>query len=185
MRIDKILARVKAPESKPAEPEKTAAEKKPETAPAAALTAALDSALAGGTGSEKTAAQVGAGPVADVMKVAEEIAASEKEAAVKEARMLGEAFADAAIARIEAWQKTAQAVVAQPAQPAVAQPPPALLKQAAEIGYRQTQAELEKLAAAEYERGWNDTVTAIYKTAADEFAKAAQLTGALIQAKAA
>ncbi len=42
---------------------------------------------------------------------------------------------------------------------------PALVQQAADLGYKTAADQLEKLAASAYEKGYNETVTAIYKQA--------------------
>jgi hypothetical protein len=123
------------------------------------------------------------------MKVAEELASAEKEAAEKEARLLGAAFADAAVARLGEWNKVAAQMVANI--PAVAdtsdfgkfaQQNPELVKQAAQIGYDAAKADLEKQAEASYVQGYNDTVEAIHKTASLEFLKAAAVTAQIVQA---
>ena len=58
---------------------------------------------------------------------------------------------------------------------------PELEKQAAQMGYEQTRAGLEKMADDAYTQGWNDTVEAVYKTAAVEFMKAAQITSNMVE----
>jgi hypothetical protein len=184
MKIERILAGIKgekAPKAATNVEEKTASEKPAVTAPREALVAALHAAT------EKTAAAVPTpGPVEDLQKIASDLAAADKDAAVKEAQVLGQAFADAAISRFADWQKTASDMLAaQPAMSAVATPGGVdanLLKQAAEIGYQTARAELEKLAEAEYDQGWNETVEAIYRTAGDEFINAANVAGDLIAA---
>jgi hypothetical protein len=182
MKIERILAGIKGSQSAPKATEKVAEKVASETAaPREALKAALETSLAGET---KTAAAVTPGPVDTVMKVAAEMLELEKEAAVKEAQVLGKAFADAVVSRLGEWQKTAAATLAAAPAPAAApaQVDNTLLKQAAEVGYNTAKAELEKIAEDEYNRGWNETVESIYKTAAEEFLKAAQITAQLIEA---
>ena len=191
MKIDRILAGIR--ESQAAEKtanetpapaaEKTASSQNP-------LVAALHDAL---KSEEKTAsATPEKSPVDDVMKVAEELAGAEKEAAVKEAQILGAAFADAAVARLGDWSKTAQQMVAgAPVVQAVsgnvdfnkfAEQNPELVKQAAQLGYEKATADLEKQAEDSYVQGYNDTVETIHKTAAIEFLKAAAVTAQIVEA---
>lgn len=199
MKIDRILAGIR--ESQAAE--KTANET---PAPAAektasthiALVSALNEAL---TPKEKVAAEKApaASPVDDVMKVAQEMAGAEKEAALKEAQILGAAFADAAVARLSDWSKTAQQMVAgapalTPTVQALVDAPlgtdfskfaqhnPELVKQAAQLGYEKATADLEKQAEDSYVQGYNDTVETIHKTAAIEFLKAAAVTAQIVEA---
>ena len=189
MKIERILAGIKESQNPTpaAVTEKTAAVKA-DASPREALLSALTNA----TTTEKVASASAVGPVDDVMKVAAELVASEKDAAVKEAQLLGTAFMDAAIARLDVWQKTAAQMIqntpVQQAAPAAgfgkfASENGLLVKQAAELGYNQAKQELEKVAADEYNRGWNETVEAIYKTAADEFLKAAAITAEICEAQ--
>ena len=192
MKIDRILAGIR---------ESQAAEKQASETPAAAvaektasthsaLVTALNEALAP---KEKVASEAkpSASPVDDVMKVAQELAGAEKEAALKEAQILGAAFADAAVARMSEWNKTAQQMVAAaPSAPVVAsadfnkfaQQNPELVQQAAKLGYEQAKVDLEKQAEDSYVQGYNDTVETIHKTAALEFLKAAAVTAQIIEA---
>ena len=121
MKIDRILAGIRESQS---------AEKQASETPAApvadktaathsALVSALNDALAPNTKVASENATPAASPVDDVMQVAAEMAGAEKEAAIKEAQLLGAAFADSAIARIAGWNKTAAQMVAEaPATPA-------------------------------------------------------------------
>lgn len=195
MKIDRILAGIR--ESQAAEKQ---ASDTTTTAPAAektasnqsALVSALNEALAVKVASDAAAPS----PVDDVMKVAAELAGAEKEAAVKEAQLLGAAFADAAIARMADWNKTAAQMVAQTPAPAgnavapvassnfgkFAQENSELVKQAAQMGYDKAKADFEKEAEDSYVQGYNDTVETIHKTAALEFLKAASVTAQIIDA---
>jgi hypothetical protein len=188
MKIDRILAGIR---------ESQAAEKQASEVPAASVTeknslvSAMKDALAS---TDKIASEkaVVASPVDDVMKVAQELADSEKEAAIKEAQLLGAAFADSAVARLGDWSKIAQqmvatAPVAQPVQGTTdfnkfAQQNPELVKQAAQLGYEKAKADLEKQAEDSYVQGYNDTIETIHKTAAIEFLKAASVTAQIIEA---
>ena len=134
------------------------------------------------------------------MKVAAEIAEGEKLAALKEAALLGAAFADATIARYNEWQKAA-GVLGAPAEQMgskvaavnsgavqadetfskFAEENPIQARQALALGYNPTAGGLEKMAEDSYVQGYNDQVTEIHKTAADEFLKAAALTSLIIE----
>lgn len=181
MKIDRILAGIREAQAS----EKQASEA-PAAAPAAektasvsstALVAALNEALAS---TEKTASAAPvASPTDDVMKVAQEIANAEKEAALKEAQILGAAFADSAIARLDEWNKTAAEMLVNGGTEKVSS---SQLEEAALMGYKQAQADLEKEAEESYVKGYNDTVEAIHKTAAVEFLKAAAITEQIIAA---
>lgn len=202
MKIDRILAGIR--ESQAAE--KTASEKSAtvsapataeKTASQTALVSAMNEALAVSaaekTAADKTTVAPAASPVDDVMKVAQEIAGAEKEAAVKEAQILGAAFADAAIARLNEWNKTAaEMLAANPAAAPVTVPAgtdfakfaaqnPELVKQAAQLGYDKAKADLEKQAEESYIQGYNDTVETIHKVASLEFVKAAAVTAQIIE----
>ena len=190
MKIDRILAGIR--ESQAAE--KTAGEAPVSTDKAAStqttLVSAMNDALASNVKTASEATQ--ASPVTDVMKVAQELAGTEKEAAVKEAQILGAAFADAAVARLGDWSKVASQMVAgAPVVQAIpgntdfgkfAQQNPELVKQAAQLGYEKATADLEKQANDSYVQGYNDTVETIHKTAALEFLKAAAVTAQIIKA---
>lgn len=164
------------------------------------LAAALREVAAVSTDSVKTASATS--PVADVMKVAEEIAGSEKAAALKEAALLGAAYADAAIVRFAEWQKAAGELPAPASIPAMgqkvaalqsgavqaddtfkkyAEENPVLARQAVALGYSPTAAGLEKLAEDSYVQGYNDQVSEIHKVASEEFLKAAALTSLIIE----
>lgn len=194
MRLANILQGLKETQSA----EKTASEK-PAAAPVSTTKTALSNALheALNTQPEKTAAAVPTPtPADDVMKIARDVAASEKEAALSEAKLLGSAMADAYVARIAEWSKTAAAMPAAPV-PAPAQwtaptatadfgkfanENPELVKQAHALGYQQARQDLEKEASDSYVQGFNETVTQIHKTAALEFCKGAVLMSRVLDA---
>lgn len=191
MKIDRILAGIR--ESQAAEKQASEAP----VAPAAEKTASTQTALVTAmkealTPAEKTASEkASASPVDDVMKVAEQLAGAEKEAALKEAQILGAAFADAAVARLGDWSKVASQMVASAPVQAIqgnadfgkfAQQNPELVKQAAQLGYEAAKADLEKQAEDSYVQGYNDTVDTIHKTAALEFLKAASVTAQIVEA---
>lgn len=170
MKIAKILEEVRSAQSteKTASVSNTVAQA---AAPHDALVNALNQALAGDT--TKTASV--ADPIADVRKIAQEIADTEAEAAVKQAQVLGAAWADAAITRFAEWQKVA-------AQMNATAPAYDTTEKAAALGYAETQADLEKLAEDSYVQGYNDTVLEIHALATDEFRKAAAVTSAVVDA---
>lgn len=176
MRLDKILENIKAADTAS---EKTAAEKAPGIAPAREqLLAALNEAVP-----TAKVASAHTSPTEDLMKIANEVAATESEMAVKEAQLLGRVFADSVISRVGEWQGAAASlpgtkVASYEAEgfDKFASENPDIIKQAAELGYTQTRAHLEKVAAAEYEQGYNETMAEVQKLAAAEFAKAALVT---------
>lgn len=198
MKIDRILAGIRESQAAEKQASETPA---PAATPAAEKTASNQSALVNAmnealsTTTEKAASEkspAAASPVDDVMKVAADMAGAEKEAALKEAQILGAAFADAAVARLSEWNKTAAAMLT--AAPAAvqavpgnadfgkfAQQNPELVKQAAQMGYEKAKADLEKQAEDSYVQGYNDTVEAIHKTASLEFLKAASVTAQIVE----
>lgn len=169
-----------------------AADKTASDAPRDALVGALSTALAAAPLSEKTASDKNAGPVADVMKVAEELAATEQEANIKHAQVMGAAFADSFVARLGQWQTKAAELLTTPAPAAPAAPAPAsantpptyakfahenpgIIAQTQQLGYDQTKAALEKQANEAQVAGFNDAVNAIHKAASFEFIKGAHV----------
>lgn len=188
MKIEQVLANIRGSQSEKVAAEKPVAAPATASVPATALKTAMSEALKAG---EKTAAeQAQPGPAQDIMKVAAEMANAEMDVAVKEAQILGAALYDGAVARAAQYQKAAEELPAAPAKIASTQDPefskfatenPELVKQAAQLGYDQTRAGLEKMADDAYTKGWNDTVETIYKTAATEFMKAAQITGNMVE----
>lgn len=166
------------------------------------LAAALREAVTAST--ETTKAASAGSPVADVMKVAAEIADGEKAAALKEAALLGAAYADAAIVRFAEWQKAASelpavaapvlgqkvaavnsgAVQADTVFSKFAEENPIQARQALALGYAPTAGGLEKMAADSYVQGYNDQVSEIHKVASEEFLKGAALTSLIIEQSA-
>lgn len=174
--------------------------------PLASVEARLQGALADTL--EKTAASVTPptatdDPVAGLMKMASELAGSEKEAELALANMLGQAFADGALAKFAAYD--AQVKIAM-SQQSSGEPTEDLLKQAAEYGYnlavQQMQeqqgssndllmkkaaeagynAVVEKVAASQFEDGFNTEVANIHTVACGEFLKGAAETEMLLNA---
>jgi hypothetical protein len=196
MDLEKVIAQLEAQDQ-----QKTAA-----LAPPPSVDARLQGALAATL--EKTAASVtppaaADDPVAGLMKMASELAGAEKEAELALANMLGQAFADGAIAKFASYD--AQVKIAMSQQPAAAGTseellqkaaeygynlavqqmqgqqgsPDAALKQAAEQGYN---AAMKKVADAQFEQGFNEQVNQIHSVACGEFLKGAAETEMLINA---
>jgi len=201
MKLQTLLTSLRA-----AQTDKTAGETTTGAAAAAAAPAATETKLAAALRDAatpapvKTAAAAEAAPsaVEAVTKIATELAQAEQGAAIKEAALLGAAFADATVARFAEWQKAAgelpaavtgvagvkvasQAPQADAVFSKYAEENPVLARQAVALGYSPTAAGLEKMAADSYVQGYNDQVTEIHKTAAEEFLKAAAMTNALIE----
>lgn len=117
-------------EAAPAPVAKTASDNSADAAIAAAL-ASLETTK---TASEK------ASPVADLMKVAAEVAAADEDANVKLAQRMGAAFVDGQVERMRQYEKAAEELEA---------------------------TDTEK--KAHFEAGYNETVELIHKTAAAHF----------------
>lgn len=167
------------------------------------LSVALRAAVTSGE-TVKVASAPATTPVMDVMKVAAELADADQALAVKEAQLLGAAFADSAVARFADWQKAAGAVQGEPMLSKVAQLAPSqsvqsiaaqadvafakfaeenpvTARQAIALGYAPTAGGLDKMAEDSYVQGYNDQVTEIHKVAADEFLKGAAMTSVLLE----
>jgi hypothetical protein len=180
MKIDKILSGLrqtqdttKEASAAPVPAVKAAAADSPRDA----LVGALNDALT----SDKVASEKSS-PVSDVMKVAEEMAGIEHDARVKEAQVMGAAFADAFVARLGVWQSKA-AELNQSAQfGKVASADAGMLAQAQHMGYSQTKEALEQQAKVAYEQGYNDTVNAIHEAASGEFLKGAAVMSLVLDA---
>lgn len=199
MKIDKILSGIRQSQetTKEASENAVSSATTPKVASSSdALVGALNTALAASSPSAKTASEK-TSPVADVMKVAEEIAAVEQDAQVKQAQVMGAAFADAFVARLGAWQtKAAELNQSAPTQPTPGQPAapsnfakmasenPGLIAQAQTMGYTETKAALDKEAEAQRIQGFNDTTAAIHKTASIEFLKGAAVMSNVLDAVA-
>jgi len=199
MKLQTLIATLKNTEASKAST-KTASESTAPVAPAAPapaetkLAATLREATAEAT---KTASEAPAMSVAaEVLKVAAEMADAEQELALKEAALLGAAFADSAVQRFAEWQKAAGSLEGTPVKTASFQPAqpqadavftkfaaenPVQARQALALGYAPTEAGLEKMAHESYVQGYNDQVTEIFKVAQDEFLKGAAQTSLLLE----
>lgn len=163
MNLDQVLEQMKASEPTI----KTAA------APAPVSNNALLDAL------HKTAAPAsqpaGKGDaVDDLMKMASELAGTERELEIAHAAACGGAFADTAIAKFAAYDAQ---VASMPKQAAVYDNSDELVKQAAEIGYADVVAELQgmnkqasddEIVKQASEMGYADVVTELQKQASDD-----------------
>ena len=102
-RIDSILNLLSAPTSVPAQTTKTA------SAHTSPLDAAIENAIGNITGSTKVAsADAGAAsPVADLMKLSNEVREADEDGEVKLARRMGSAFTDGMVERAELYRQHA------------------------------------------------------------------------------
>jgi len=156
MQLDEILKRMETGE----ETTKTA------SAPGADDSqAALDAAL------DKTAAPAEPAPespdaVATLMKTANELAATEKEAELAHSHLLGQAFADGAIAKFAQFDAQVRDAVPQTGQAQAPVNP------------------LQKM-AAEYNQGHDAALQQVHDTAAEEFLKGAEEVNLLVRHAAA
>ena len=131
------------------------------------------------------AAEVPAAPVAELdavavlMKTANELAGTEKEAEVSHAAICGQAFADGAIAKFAAYDAQAKQAELSTVKSAEANAPATedQLKEAAAIGY---QAAMDKI-AEDYEAGHNEALQQVHNTAAAEFIKGASEVEVMVQ----
>lgn len=116
-------------------------------------------------------------PIEGLTKVASQIASAEHESIVKEANLYGAAVADGFMARMAMYDTAAEKVAAtQPVSTKTAATSdgdfekfaaenPDLVKEAAEVGYRSTMQQMEKLAEVAHAKGHDEAVLTIYKTA--------------------
>jgi hypothetical protein len=119
---------------------------------------------------QKTAATVAPAPVAatsspvdDLMKIAETLAGTEKEAELAHAALLGNMFGEAAIAKFAAYDAQVKIAMSKEAN---ATPSEALLKEAVQYGYNlalqeKTAASDEELLKVAAQRGYEDTMEKI------------------------
>lgn len=155
---------------------------------------------------EKTAASVAPptaaeDPVMGLMKMASELAGTEKESELAFANLLGQAFADGSIAKFAAYDAQVKIAMSQQvnedqdeylyksaAEQGYADAvsimqsnyqDDAVIKTAAEQGYYDA---TQKIAEAQYEAGYNEQVNQIHKLACGEFFKGAAETEMLLNA---
>lgn len=127
-----------------------------------------------------------ASPVEDLTKIAADLSKAEHEALIKEAQLYGAAVCDGFMARAAQYtEATANAPKTASASDdsfeKFAADNSELVKEAAQIGYASTVAQLEKLASAAYDQGWNTTVAQIHKYACDAFVQGFKDTAALLE----
>lgn len=129
----------------------------------------------------KTASQMP--PVEDLAKLAADVSTAEHEATTKEAMAYGAAVADGFVARLAQYQDAAAKVASQGGVPQptaktasadggfdkFASENPGIVREAFDLGYEQTKAQLTKLSEAAYVQGFNTTVERIHKVATDTF----------------
>ena len=145
------------------------------------LVAALNTALVASE-QEKTAEATGGGGSAteELVKMASDLAAADQTALEKEAHLYGAAVADGFMARLNQYNEVvasqpAEKTAAEASEGAPASAPteteftkfanenPTLVKQAIELGYRDTQHTIENAKQASAQQGYNDTVAAVRK----------------------
>ena len=141
----------------------------------AKLSAALSAAVeAAESGTEKTASTEvpRSVPADDLTKIASRLATAEQEALVKEAEIYGAALCDGFMSRMGQYEgeggevKTAAASTFEK----FASENPELVKQAADLGYRETKQQLEKVAEDSFSQGYYKTAELI-KVAAEDCAQ--------------
>tara|TARA_Y100000034_G_scaffold125906_1_gene176330 strand:+ start:6267 stop:6836 length:570 start_codon:yes stop_codon:yes gene_type:complete len=171
MELAKILDAL-SEEATTDEVEKTASENnKLETALKAALTEA-DAA------SDKTASESAPEtPTEELTKIASRLATAEQEALVKEAELYGAALCDGFMSRMDQYDASAPVSggtkVAAYGEPTAenfekfASENPELVKQAVDLGYRETKTQLEKVASDAFSEGYEKTASTIKLAAED------------------
>lgn len=159
-----------------------------------ALRNALRDAIAVTPSEVKTAENNNASnPATDLLKLAEDLTSAEEDAMNKQAAVYGAAMCDGFMTRLSQYEeaalqtpqtKTAQAqpqtatqdvdlnaiktaAANDPAFQKFAEENPELVKEAVDLGYRQTWDSLVKTANEDFNDGFNDTVTEIHKIASD------------------
>ena len=116
---------------------------------------------------QEKVAHVQTTPTEDLTKIATRLASAEQEALVKEAELYGAALCDGFMSRMGQYDNTAVSTktASEDTFEKFAAENPSLVKQAADLGYRETTYQLEKLAQDSYEEGYAKTAGLI-KTAA-------------------
>jgi len=156
-----------------------------------ALRKALRETLASApsAGIEKTASA--ATPEGDLLKLAEDLTNAEQEAIMKQAQVFGAAVCDGFMTRYAQYEGAAAQVAPEPVKTASVRQPqspdqeiemiktaandpefqkfasenPELVKEAFDLGYRQTMDGLVKQAEADFDQGYNDTMSEVHKVA--------------------
>ena len=115
----------------------------------------LENALDAALSMDKTASYSSSGqaPSQDLIKIAQKLADAEQLALVKEAEMYGAAVCDGFLARMDEHDSNGVKV----ASFGGGDVDEMLIKQAMELGYRETTTELNKLAQSSYSQGYDET----------------------------
>jgi len=135
-------------------------------------------------------------PLADLMKTASAVASAEHEALVKEAQLYGASVADGFMVRLSQYNEAAEKIADQRT-PAAAKTAaiagdsfekfaaenPDLVKEAAELGFATTLGQMDKLAGAAYDKGYNEAVTTIYKFAHGSFVQGYEDVARLLESR--
>lgn len=158
-----------------------------------ALRGALRDAIASAPSETKVASDNPANnPAMDLLKLAEDLTSAEEDAMKKQAAIYGAAMCDSFMTRLGQYEeaalqvpnsKTAQvqqpqtqdvdldaiktAATNDPAFQKFAEENPELVKEAVDLGYRQTWDGLVKTAETDFNNGYNDTMTEIHKIASE------------------
>ncbi len=169
MELDAIISAMEANEGQT----KTAAAPQYPSIDQSVLNAALEKAA----GTPVPVAEVDA--VQTLLKTANELAGTEKQAEVSHAAICGQAFADGAIAKFASYDaQVKQAELAAPAQmPKEAADFDGQLEAAAEYGYKLAH---EKM-AEDYNEGHNEALQQVHDVAATEFIKGASEVDVMVQ----
>jgi hypothetical protein len=134
------------------------------------LESALDRAL--NSPMSKTASVRGnSGPVEDLTKIASRLATAEQEALIKEAELYGAAVCDGFMSRMNDYDTSSIKTAGYYGEDdfeKFASHNPDLARHAMELGYRETKAELEKIAQVAYTQGYSDTMQGFSKEASYE-----------------
>jgi hypothetical protein len=200
MKLSSVLAKISGPTEKTASASAPVAtgEKSATAQTEDRLKAALAEATAPQPATDKTASA--GSPIADVTKLASEVLGAEHEALVKEAQLYGASVCDGFMVRLATYDAAAEKIASQqlgtvtalqPGQPMktasddsfekFASENPALVKEAAELGYDRTILQMDKLAEVAYRKGYDQGVGAIYKTAHQSFSAGYEDTLRLVQ----
>lgn len=140
----------------------------------------LESALDAALSMDKTASFAEtqqSSPSEDLVKIAQKLADAEQLALIKEAEMYGAAVCDGFIARMGEHESNGVKV----ASFGGADVDEVLVKQAMELGYRQTQMELEKLANQAYAAGYSETEKLAHDTHARDQEEATKIASEALQ----
>ncbi len=118
-----------------------------------------------------------AAPATDLHRIAKEASDAEAIALTKQASFLGAALCDGFMERYAQYDAALSGAGVKTA----ATVDPELIKQAASDGYKQAVADMEKKAEEEYNRGYEDQLKAIHKTAAEVHFGGQQMAHAIVE----